>query len=626
MFEKYYTKSGALVRTRRGHVFCLVAALIMLSLLLCHTFADTNQSDFFLRNPDQHSESTEGKLQTRIDQLSKQLTSEPFKAELYYYLARAYSKQGWYDKAAQYTSQWIKFSNKDMVIRGRQAFMVDEKNDRVLVVDTMTNQVVKEINVDWLPKRMALAPGKDQIYVTNALSNTVSSINTGKLAVTKTIEVGRMPWNEKPSPQGDKIYVTNLKSGDVSVIDTETDTVLETVKVGQGPWGIAVSPDGHRLYVSNQDSRNIQVIDTGDYSIVDVISMGTHPQDIALAPDDETKLYAINRNVVSDEVEIYIVDLDDARIVRSLNVPGAGANMDPLLRRIENMSLNDKLALIGLGDLAKQEKQVEGPVKKPETEYPPKVGFMPHSSVPQTRLITAENRAPERADLPMGGPAELMGPEPVLENSMKFHSDPASGEPLPLYESELLVGPPEPPPAGLSTLTKPDTPVEYYVTVPPTSSDKFPPTIRKPEKATEAESIQILPQKTSKEKKSVLRIIIVVRHDTLWGISEDNYGIANNAIFQAIKAVNPAIKNINKIYVDQRVVLPALDPTDKIVVVKRNDNLFRIALNNYGVVNEKIYAAILRENPHIERIELIEIGQKITLPALPRIFPRTRAS
>jgi len=626
MFERYYTKSGALVRTQRGHILCLVAALIMLSLLLCYTFADTTQSDFFLRNPDQHSEGAEGKLQARIDQLSKQLASEPYKAELYYHLARAYSKQGWFDKAAQYTSQWIKFSNKDMVIRGSQAFMVDEKSDKVLVVDTMTNQVVKEINVDWLPKKMALAPGKDQIYVTNALSNTVSSINTGKLAVTKTIEVGRMPWNEKPSPQGDKIYVTNLKSDDVSVIDTETDTVLETVKVGQGPWGIAVSPDGHRLYVSNQDSQNIQVIDTGDYSIVDVISMGTHPQDIVLAPDDETKLYAIDRNVVSDEVEIYIVDLDDARIVRSLNVPGAGANMDPLLSRIESMSLNDKLALIGLGDLAKQEKQVEGPVKKPETEYPPKVAFMPHSPVPQTQLITAENRASERADLPMGGPAELMGTEPVLENSMKFPSDPASGEPLSMQELELFVGPPEPPSDGLSTLTKPDTPVGYYATVPPISSEKPLPITSKPGKATEAESIQILPQKTSKEKTSVLRIIIVVRHDTLWRISEDNYGKANNAIFQAIKAVNPAIKNIDKIYVDQRVVLPALDPTDKTVVVKRNDNLFRIALNNYGVVNEKIYAAILRENPHIERIELIEIGQKITLPALPRIFPRTRAS
>ena len=179
MLERYYTKSGTLVRTRRGHIFCLVAAAIMLSMLLCHAFADTNQSDFFLRNPDQHSESVEGRLQTRIDQLSKQLTSEPYKVELYYHLARAYSRQGWYDKAAQYTSQWIKFSNKDMVIRGPQAFMVDEKNDRVLVVDTMTNQVVKEINVDWLPKRMALAPGKDQIYVTNALSNTVSSINIG---------------------------------------------------------------------------------------------------------------------------------------------------------------------------------------------------------------------------------------------------------------------------------------------------------------------------------------------------------------------------------------------------------------------------------------------------------------
>jgi len=567
MYKKYDMAGGELTQRQRNDDFCLLTTLVILSLFLFVSFADANQSDFFLQRPDQQYESTEGKLQNLIDRLSKQLSSEPYRADLYYHLARAYNSQGWHEKAIKYTGQWLEFSsNRGMVMKGRHAFMVDEKNDKILVVDTIGKNIIKEINVDWMPRGMALATGRDQLYVTNALSNTVSSIDTDKLAVTNTVKVGRMPWNGKSSPQGDRVYVTNLKGDDVSVIDTETETVLETVKVGQGPWGIAVSPDGRRLYVSNQDSWDIQVVDTGDYSIVDIINIGTHPQDIALAPDDETKLYAIDRNVVSDEMEIYIVDLNDARVVKSLNMPGAGANIDPLLTRVEKMSLNDRLALIGIGDMAETEDQ--GPVKKPGIEYPPKVAFMPQSPVPSNRIITAEHKISEKTSLPVGGPAVLMGPEP---------------------------------------------PTEYYANVPTASSENSTPIM------------QVLPQKNSEEKKNVLRIVIVVKHDTLWKISMDSYGVADNHVFRAIQAINPAIKSADMIYVGQRIILPALDPTDKTVVVKRNDNLFRIALNNYGVVNEKIYAAILRENPHIEKIELIEVGQRIVLPALPRVFPRIHA-
>jgi len=51
-------------------------------------------------------------------------------------------------------------------------------------------------------------------------------------------------------------------------------------------------------------------------------------------------------------------------------------------------------------------------------------------------------------------------------------------------------------------------------------------------------------------------------------------------------------------------------------MVKRDDNLFRIAMNNYGIVNEEIYAAILRANPQITDLSCIMIGQRILLPTL----------
>ena len=44
-------------------------------------------------------------------------------------------------------------------------------------------------------------------------------------------------------------YITNAVSNTVSVIDTATNNVTATVPVGIEPTGVAVSPDGTKVYV-----------------------------------------------------------------------------------------------------------------------------------------------------------------------------------------------------------------------------------------------------------------------------------------------------------------------------------------------------------------------------------------
>ncbi len=558
MFKEYRMERGAF----RKSIFYLTVLLFILLPLLSTTPVTAAEPDIFPQSFGFHIEGSGGTIQTYIDQLSKQLTAEPYRAELYYHLARAYDKQGWHDKATQYMNQWIKSSNSDMVVNDSHAFMVDEKNDKVLVIDKNTKKVVREINVGWFPKKVIPTPDGTKLYVTNALANSVSSINAEKMAVTSTIKAGKMPWNGKCSPQGDRAYIANLKSNDVSVFDTNTDTLLETVGVGQGPWGIAISPDGHRMYVSNQDSRDIQIIDTGSYSIVDVITIGTHPRDIALAPDDENKLYAIDGDIVGDEVEIYVVDLADARIVKALN---ASSTNDPLLARFEKMSFEDKLKLIGT--LAQPGEMAKNQIQKPGIVSPRFSNVSEPSSAPLRAVITRDAE-PKQVELPMGGPVPLM--EPLMEAYVKVPAASTTARPMPLPE-----------------------PVE-------TSAEEAP----------------------EQQPKQVLRIIVVVKYDTLWKIALDNYGIVNNSVYKKIQVENPTIKDVNKIYVGQAIKLPVIYTgseetyAGKTVVVGRDDNLFRLALHNYGMVNKQIYAAILKANPQIRDISRIVVGQRILMPTL----------
>lgn len=561
MFGEYGTGFGAFVR-KWGY---LMLSLILLLSLSSRAIADTNPSDLFLQNFGPRLNGAEGDVQSIIDQLSGRLTVEPYRAELYYHLARAYDVQGWHDKAAQYMNQWVRLSNPDTVTQTDHAFVLDEKNDAVLAINRITGQVVRKINVGWAPRKMIPTPDGSQIYVPNALADSVSVINTREMIPAYTIKTGRMPWNGKSSPQGDRVYVTNLKGNDVSVIDVADNTLLETVAVGQGPWGIAVSPDGHRLYISNQNSQAIQVIDTGSYSVVDVIAVGTHPRDIALAPDDENKLYAIDENIVNDEIEIYIVDLGDARITRTLDVP---ATSDPLLKPFGQMSLADKLALLKGVDAT--DKDTPKRIPKRRLRGIPALFAVSHPSSLPTRTVFTGDATPGEVELPMGGPAPLAGPRPLMQARVKV--------PTAVVEEETENNVPQEP-------------------------------------AKQAE--------TPKQERRVLRIVVVVRNDSLWKISLDNYGTVDSDILAAIQDINPRIKDLDRIYVGQEIKLPELKTYQayegRTVKVRANDNLFRIALRAYGIVNKRVYAEIQKANPRIKDVALIEIGQRIILPDIPDI-------
>lgn len=574
MFGEYNVGFGASVRRWS---YLMVSLFVMLSLSSI-AITDTTPSELFLQTIGPSLHGPEGNVQSVIDQLSKRLTAEPYRAELYYHLANAYEIQGWNDKAAQYMNQWVRLSNPEMLTQGNHVFVMDEKNDAILVIDRTTKQVIRKIDVGWSPKKLIPTPDGSQLYVTNALSNNVSVIDTKEMSVTDIIKAGRMPWNGKASPQGDRVYVTNLKSNDVSVIDVVDNTVLETVSVGNGPWGIAVSPDGHRLYISNQNSQDIQVIDTGSYSVVDVITVGNHPRDIALAPDDENKLYAIDNNMLSNEIEIYVIDLGNTQVAKRINVP---ATNDPLMRSFGQMSLKDKLAL--LKDVDTPGAATPKRIPKPALRGIPALVAVSHPLSQPFRPIIASGSMPEEVMLPMGGPMTLVGPEPILQVYVKVPITSINSRIRSLSESE-------------QTVTEKES--RFSVPQEPAGQNEIP-----------------------RQGRRILRIIIVVQNDSLWKISMKNYGAYSDDILAAIQDTNPDIKNPDRIYLGQKIKLPVLNTykayEGKTVKVEANDNLFRIALRNYGTISEKIYAEIQKANPRVKDITLIRTGQRIVLPTIP---------
>ena len=74
-------------------------------------------------------------------------------------------------------------------------------------------------------------PKQPLAYITNQGDNTVSVIDTASNQVIKTIKVGKAPVGVAVSAQLKRVYISNVESHDISVIDTQNNTIIETLNI-----------------------------------------------------------------------------------------------------------------------------------------------------------------------------------------------------------------------------------------------------------------------------------------------------------------------------------------------------------------------------------------------------------
>jgi len=120
-------------------------------------------------------------------------------------------------------------------------------------------------------------------YVTNALDNTVSVIDTATASVIATVPVGSGPAAVAVTPNGRFAYVVNQLGNTVSVISAASNTVVATVPVAVFPSGIAITPNGAFVYVTSSPSSSISVIDTATNTVVTTIP-ASFPLKLAISP------------------------------------------------------------------------------------------------------------------------------------------------------------------------------------------------------------------------------------------------------------------------------------------------------------------------------------------------------
>ncbi len=165
-----------------------------------------------------------------------------------------------------------------------RAYVADQVQDLVRVVDVVNGVTVDSILVGNRPIDVALAPGGTTLYVANQTDQNVAVVDLARATVISTITIGAIPGEISIARDGARAYVTNLNRGVISVLDLNANQVVGAIQIDQAfSFGASFSPDGKVLYVSA--AGVLLAIDVARNLIVRTLVLGDNSTVLEVSPD-----------------------------------------------------------------------------------------------------------------------------------------------------------------------------------------------------------------------------------------------------------------------------------------------------------------------------------------------------
>lgn len=173
---------------------------------------------------------------------------------------------------------------------GRHAYLVyaTSQDDHLLIVDTSTNQIVKDQFLSIHPAGVAVSPDGSKVYVAGCklvcINGTLLTLDATSASTITSLDLSAAPTGMVLSPDGRRAYIANGRDASVAVVDIPSTGVTK-ISVSPQPAGIALDPRGRFLYVASFGTGRIDVIDTQLGSVSGEINVAAMPRAIAISPE-----------------------------------------------------------------------------------------------------------------------------------------------------------------------------------------------------------------------------------------------------------------------------------------------------------------------------------------------------
>ena len=172
-----------------------------------------------------------------------------------------------------------------------QALVTDENQNRLLVVDLASGQVVRRIALPPDPEDVAADASGGVVVVVSSAAGKVTLLNRDSLSPISTLGGFDSPHIAEISPDGQHAYVTDDARGTLTAIDLANARVTSTVEVGAGAHHLSFSPDQIRTWVAlGESARTIVTLDTGDVAhprVTGRFDPGFAVHDLSFSPDGQ---------------------------------------------------------------------------------------------------------------------------------------------------------------------------------------------------------------------------------------------------------------------------------------------------------------------------------------------------
>lgn len=155
--------------------------------------------------------------------------------------------------------------------------VTNEKSNSVSVIDLLSLEVIKELDVGPRPRGIGLAPDKSEIYIAVSGENKIKVIDPESFEIVRSFYSGEDPESFAVHPNG-YIFISNEEIAQASVINPSNGKMLAKIDVGIEPEGVSISPNGETIVVTSESSNMAHFISNVDYQITKNIVVGARPR------------------------------------------------------------------------------------------------------------------------------------------------------------------------------------------------------------------------------------------------------------------------------------------------------------------------------------------------------------